>query len=86
MISRDFELVTTLWQSGGCDDSSTALLLLYFFFLFYTEVICTGLNGQLQLAEVPLVHVVVPHQLVTAGKLLQAVGPAAVKGLLTWWR
>lgn len=61
-------------------------VVLLFFSFFYTEVIATSLNGQLELAEVPLVHVVVPHQLVTAGKLLLAVGPPAIKGLLTWQR
>lgn len=42
-----------------------------------------GSDGQLQLGEVPLVHVVVSHQLIAASKLLLTVGPPAVKGLLT---
>lgn len=41
-------------------------------------------DGRLQLGQVPLVHAVVAHQLVRAGKLLLTVGPAASKGLLTW--
>lgn len=40
-------------------------------------------DGQLQLGEVPLVHVVVSHQLVTAGEFLLTVWPPAVKRLLT---
>lgn len=40
-------------------------------------------DGRLQLGQVPLVHAVVAHQLVRAGKLLLTVGPAACKGLLT---
>lgn len=67
---------------GNVADVITVVLR-FFFFFFNADVISTGLNGQLQLAEVPLVHVVVPHQFVTAGKLLLAVGPPAVKGLLT---
>lgn len=38
----------------------------------------------LRLGQVPLVHAVVAHQLVRAGKLLLTVGPAAGEGLLTW--
>lgn len=38
----------------------------------------------LQLGQVPLVHAVVAHQLVRAGKLLLTVGPVAGEGLLTW--
>lgn len=41
-------------------------------------------DGRLQLGQVPLMHAVVAHQLVRAGKLLLTVGPAAGKGLLTW--
>ncbi|TNN55118.1 hypothetical protein EYF80_034642 [Liparis tanakae] len=41
----------------------------------------TSANGRLQLGQVPLVHAVVAHQLVRAGKLLLTVGPAAVFGL-----
>lgn len=44
------------------------------------------LEGHLELAEVPLVHVVVSHQLVAPGELLLAVGPPAVKRLLAWRR
>lgn len=41
-------------------------------------------DGRLQFGQVPLVHAVVAHQLVRAGKLLLTVGPAAGKWLLTW--
>ena len=40
-------------------------------------------DGQLELGEVPLVHVVVSHQLIAPGKLLLTVRPPAVKRLLT---
>lgn len=41
-------------------------------------------NSQLQLRQVPLVHVVVPHELVGPGELLLTIWPSAVKGLLAW--
>lgn len=41
-------------------------------------------DGQLQLGQVPLVHVVVSDQLVRTGKLLLAVGPPTVEWFLTW--
>lgn len=40
-------------------------------------------DGQLQLGQVPLVHVVVSDQLVRPGKLLLAVGPPTVERFLT---
>lgn len=43
-----------------------------------------GLVGQLELAKVPLVHVVVSHQLIAPGELLLAVGPPTVERLLAW--
>lgn len=43
-------------------------------------------DGQLELGEVPLVHVVVSHQLIAPGKLLLAVRPPAVKRLLACQR
>lgn len=43
----------------------------------------THSDGQLELGEVPLVHIVVSYQLVASGKLLLTVRPPAVKRLLT---
>ena len=43
-------------------------------------------EGHLQFVDVPLVHAVVTHKLIRAGKLLLTAGPATGKGLLTWDR
>lgn len=42
----------------------------------------TKSNGELHFGEVPLVHVVVAHQLIAPSKLLLTVGPSTVKRLL----
>lgn len=45
-----------------------------------------GSDGQLQLRQIPLVHIVVPDKLIRPGKLLLTVWPSAVEGFLTWER
>lgn len=53
--------------------------------MFKSRTVCMkDSDGQLELGEVPLVHVVVSHQLVAPGELLLTVWPPAVKRLLTW--
>jgi len=42
-----------------------------------------GSDGQLQFRQIPLVHIVVPDELIRPGKLLLTVWPSAVKGFLT---
>lgn len=42
-----------------------------------------GSDGQLQLRQIPLVHIVVPDKLIRPGKLLLTVWPSAVEGFLT---
>lgn len=45
-----------------------------------------GSDGQLQLGHVPLVHVVMSHQLIAPSKLLLTVRPPAEERFLTWER
>lgn len=41
-------------------------------------------NRELQLRQIPLMHVVVPHKLIRPGEFLLTVWPSAVKGFLAW--